>query len=180
MKHPPEDPPNKKQQTCFFLAITLVIIVMIVIVTKDTATALVAVSFIANFFVINSQLGHLNERLQEEEAPPLWGGGGRKKATPAGPAALGGGYNHEGVEKGQHLRRPQEARGGEEPHRGPRAPAGGVYDGDELTVYQARARHDPERVVTDTRRARKPLVEYYVRDELDEQEARPWWGARET
>lgn len=54
-----------------------------------------------------------------------------------------------------------------------------IYDGDEQNTYQVRSRNDPERVWAGILR-RKPLVERYVKEELDERENTRWWGDHEV
>jgi hypothetical protein len=50
-----------------------------------------------------------------------------------------------------------------------------IYDGDEQNTYQVRARNVPERVWGGALK-RQSVVNRYVKEELDEEEDRVWWG----
>lgn len=52
-------------------------------------------------------------------------------------------------------------------------------DGDERITYQARSRNDPVRVTIGTLNRRSAL-DKYLREELDEEENRRWWGRHEV
>ena len=60
-------------------------------------------------------------------------------------------------------------------HTGPAAELRDTHDADRKTVDHARWRHDPYRVAAGVMR-RRELMDKYVREELDEEENRPWWG----
>jgi hypothetical protein len=49
-------------------------------------------------------------------------------------------------------------------------------DGDERMTHQARGRNDPERVIAGTMKRREKL-DKYLREEVDEEENKVWWGA---
>lgn len=54
----------------------------------------------------------------------------------------------------------------------------GELDGDELMNYQARSRNDPTRVAAGTMNRRRDL-DKYLREEVDEEDDREWWGRHE-
>jgi len=51
-------------------------------------------------------------------------------------------------------------------------------DGDERMTYQARSRNDPARVTAGTMNRRRDL-DKYLREEVDEEDDREWWGRHE-
>jgi hypothetical protein len=53
------------------------------------------------------------------------------------------------------------------------------FDADERNVYQARSRNDPLRATIGSMNRLKDF-DYAVREELEEEEDRPWWGRHET
>lgn len=54
-----------------------------------------------------------------------------------------------------------------------------AMDGDERIVQNAQSRNDAERVIAGTMNRRKAL-DPYLREELEEEEDRRWWGQHET
>lgn len=52
------------------------------------------------------------------------------------------------------------------------------FDADEKIVYQARSRNDPLRATIGSMN-RVSDVDHFVREELEEEEDRPWWGRHE-
>ena len=53
-----------------------------------------------------------------------------------------------------------------------------LIDGDERMVYQSRSRNDPTRAIAGTMDRRREL-DKYLREEVEEEENRVWWGRHE-
>ncbi len=157
-----------------FLA--LAVVVAIIIIINGSCMALSAVGLIAMALLVMAKLNKQNEG----DAQPRVGSGddgdpldsrddGRDDEHDDGRERMPRGAALKGEEPMQ-MRRSRVCYDNEENSAG--------LDIDEKNTYQARGRNDHTRVVAGTMNRRR-MVDPYMREELEEEEASLWWGQHE-
>lgn len=197
------------QQGALFLALTFVLVIIIVLMSPDAMTALVIVGLLLGLaLAYNSMGGRGRDRDDDADSPPTSKEGFYLPGAPAPyavsaprlparqrsyPGAID--IDEYDTEPGLGHRDRTEGDNDFAPDGNPfnlnrvgasHAASACVddeanddeLDGDERMNYQARSRNDPTRVTAGTMNRRRDL-DKYLREEVDEEDDREWWGRHE-
>jgi len=181
-----------KDQGALFLALTFVLVVIIVLMSPDVMTALVIIGLLLGAVLTYDMMGDHGVRAYCKPPPP---------PHDLGPPVLLRGYpgaidiNEYDSEPGWGHRDRTERDNEFAPEGNPfnfnrlNAPSAAgaciddeanddALDGDERMNYQARSRNDPTRVTAGTMNRRRDF-DKYLREEVEEEDDREWWGRHE-
>ena len=151
-----------------FLGITFIIILIIMIIVRDKSMAILIVGLIANFFIISSQMVIMNERFSRQR---------NTTSTFVAPRKPYVADKRIPVDHFTVAHKPEEDfsdyQGNVEVADKP------DYYFDKLSGNEYLAKQTVLRGMSDRvnpANNNRQLVEKYITHELDEEEAKPWWG----
>jgi hypothetical protein len=148
---------SQNQTSQYFIMLTFIVIVVIIIMSHDTFTTIMIIGLMVGFIYINNN-PHLCDISNFKLQNPLMNSYPFMNSYPAYQNQLG---NSMPISQDQIYSSSQYP-----------------IDGDERLSYQSLSRNDPKRPIMGVTRRRRDM-DKYLREEVDEEENRRWWGQDE-
>ena len=144
---------SQNQTSQYFIMLTFIVVVVIIIMSHDTFTTMMIIGLMIGFIYINNN-PHLCDMNNFKLQNPFMNS-----------------YPYHLADK--HFAYPQPISQNQM-YSAPQHP----IDGDDRLSYQSLSRNDPKRPIMGVTRRRSDM-DKYLREEVDEEENRRWWGQNE-